>query len=172
MIGPPLHRLYDNNSNLRYSTLVDRRQASTHCIFNRRLFLELIHDAALLRVKFPSMAPFLRVGVGSAQRGFWCRRRRLSSLHHELTPTQRHFIIFGVVSSTPSLGSTASFLDQRLRWWRRCGISGGVGGGGPIEDNGLGGWGSDVESARDSFVCICSCAIGAGGEPLTQIVNK
>ena len=114
----------------------------------------------------------LRVGVGSAQRGFWFRRRRLSSLHHGSTPTQRHFIIFGVVSSTPSLGGTASFLDQRLRWWRRCGISGGVGGGGPVEDNGLGGWGSDVESARDSFVCICSCAIGAGGEPLTQIVNK
>ena len=34
-----------------------------------------------------------------------------------------------------------------------CGASSGVGGGGPIEDNGLGGWGSDVESARDSFVC-------------------
>ena len=53
-------------------------------------------------------------------------------------------------------------------------ISGGVGGGGPIEDNGLSGWGSDVESAHDSFVCVCiyACAIGAGGDRLTQIVNK
>ena len=74
----------------------------------------------------------------------------------------------------PSLGSTAPFLDQRLQWWRRCGIFGGVGGGGPIEDNGLGGWGSDVESARDSFVCvgIRLCAIGAGGDRLIRIMNK
>ena len=74
-------------------------------------------------------------------------------LHLVSVDCQRNVISFPV-SSTPSLGRTAPFQDQRLRWWRHCGISGGVGGGGPIEDNGLGGWGSDVESARDSFVCV------------------
>ena len=74
--------------------------------------------------------------------------------------------------SAPSFGdNTLSFGDRRLRNWRR-GVSGGDGGGGPVEDNGLGGWGSDVESARDSFVCVCIrlCAIGAGGD--RRIVNK
>ena len=78
-------------------------------------------------------------------------------------------IISGFVGAISQRYYATSLGDRRIRSWRR-GASGGDGGGGPVEDNGLGGWGSDVESARDSFVWICVCAIGAGGD--YRIVNK